>query len=141
MIDDYSGAPVIAGNNNSNRGETSMKMKVAGVVLFAVLIFMMVGCATLESAGHKYAMRGQILEMIDGAAYLCVGEKQGAQVGQQFIVYRFAKIPSHSPKSTIPSYKRDEVGRVQIVELVGEHYALAKVLTGEVKPNDVVELK
>ena len=38
-------------------------------------------------------------------------------------------------------FKREEVGKVKILEIVDEHMANAKILSGEAKVNDIVELK
>jgi hypothetical protein len=101
----------------------------------------MAGCATLETAGHKYVMRGQILEVTDGLAYLCVGSKDGAAVGQQLTVYRFVRTTPPFPKNVQPYFKREEAGKIRITEIIDEHMATAKILSGDVKVNDVVELE
>ncbi len=46
-----------------------------GTAVSAVLVILLaaMGCATMETAGHKYLMRGQVLEAKDGTAYLCLG--------------------------------------------------------------------
>jgi hypothetical protein len=85
-------------------------------------------------------MSGQILEVSDGVVYLCVGTKDGAQVGQEFTAYRFERIPSVNPKSTAPSFKRAETGKIKISAIVDEHMATAKILSGSVKVSDVAEL-
>jgi len=119
-----------------------MEKKSAVCILFAVaLIFTMVGCATLETAGHKYMMRGQVLDVSDGMAYLCIGSQDGAQAGQELEAYRFTRLPSAASKQGPPAFKRERVGAVKITEVVDVHYARAKILTGEVRENDVVELK
>jgi hypothetical protein len=110
-------------------------------VVLAVMFVSAVGCATMETAGHKYIMRGQILEVADGEAYLCVGSRDGAKPGQELAVYRFVRMPTVTSKAVMPLYKRESAGRIKIVEIVDEHYARAKVLAGEVKANYVTELE
>ena len=88
-----------------------------------------------ESAGHKYMMRGQVLDVTDGSVYLCIGYREGAKVGQEYAVYRFTKVQFARPR-----YNKELIGRVKITELVNEHYATANILNGELKENDVVEL-
>lgn len=109
--------------------------------LFVILALMVSGCAGLQTAGHKYVMRGQILEVSDSTAYLCVGSNDGAQIGQELTVYRFDKIPNPNTKSTAPMFKKQEIGKIKILEIVDEHMANAKILSGNVKVNDVVETK
>lgn len=115
---------------------------IASFTFVALMIvgLMLSGCASLQTAGHKYIMRGQVLEVSDSTAYLCVGTRDGAQVGQEFTVYRFERTPSVNPKSTAPSYKRTETGKIKIIEIVDEHMATAKILSGNVKINDVAEM-
>ena len=112
---------------------------ILGVVL-AISIIALAGCASLGSVGHKYIMRGQILEAAGTDVYLCIGSKDGAEVGQEYAVYRFVREIGTNPKVP-PRFRRDEKGAVKITEIVDEHYAKAKVVAGEAKVNDIVELK
>lgn len=118
-----------------------MKPRAPISALAVILFLVTAGCASLETAGHKYLMRGQVIDMTEGMAYLCIGSADGAQVGQELTAYKFVKAPNPNPKSVQPYYTREETGKVKIVEIVDEHYARAKVLSGEVKENYVVELK
>ena len=118
-----------------------MTLKTTVKVFWAVLLFGATGCAALGSAGHKYIMWGQVLELTDDTAYLCIGSADGAQVGQEYAAYKFTKIPSANLKSVQHSYKREETGTVKILEIVDEHMAKAKVLAGHVETNNMVELK
>jgi hypothetical protein len=114
----------------------------AGVSTVLVILFVFAaGCATMETAGHKYIMRGQILEVADNEAYLCVGSRDGAKVGQELAVYRFVRMPTVTSKSPLPIYKRESAGRIKIVEIMDEHYARARVLSGDVKANYVAEME
>ena len=106
----------------------------------AIAIIAMVRYASIGAVGHKYIMRGQILEAAGTNVYLCIGSKDGAKVGQEYAVYRFVREISPNPKLP-PRFRREEKGAVKITEIVDEHYAKAKVVAGEAKVNDVVELK
>lgn len=112
------------------------RMMKNGTVVSVLLVILLtaMGCATLETARHEYLMRGQVLEVEDGTAYLCIGSEQGAKVGQVFTVHRYVKIAGARG-----SYRIDLVGTVKITE-VETHMAWAKIVTGDVKANDVVEL-
>ncbi len=111
-----------------------MKAKFIFITLSIILFFIITSCATLETARHKYIMRAQILEATADGVYLCIGSADGAEVGQEYKVYRFVKRPP------IKSYKRQEIGTVKITEIVDEHFAKAKILTGEAREHDIVEL-
>ena len=117
-----------------------MKRNYIWDVALAIAIIAIVGCASIGAVGHNYIMRGQILEAAGTNVYLCIGSKDGAKVGQEYAVYRFAKEMSPNPKLP-PRFRKGEKGAVEITEIVDEHYAKAKVVAGEAKVNDVVELK
>jgi hypothetical protein len=121
--------------------ENKMKGRMAINVLVAVLLLLMGGCATVESAKHEYIMRGQVLEVTGDTAYLCIGSKDGARVGQDYTAYSYVKVPNpYSRPGAQYSYKREQTGEIKITEIVDEHMATAKVVRGKVKDHDVVEL-
>lgn len=109
-------------------------------VLLAILFIAVAGCATMESLGHKYVMKGHILNVSSGEVYLCLGRADGATVGQELPVYRYITVPSTGTKTASPGYKRILVGSVKITQIVDEHYARATILQGDLKENDVAEL-
>jgi len=111
------------------------------VISILAAAFLLAGCATLESAGHKYIMRGQILDVTGDRAYLCIGSSEGAKVGQEYAVVKFVKVPNPNPKSPAPYFNREETGVVKITEIVDEHMANAKIVSGVAKENYMVELK
>lgn len=104
--------------------------------LLAVLLTAM-GCATMETAGHQYLMRGQVLEVKEGTAYLCLGTAEGAQVGQVFAVKRYVKMGLQ--KGGQPQYRVESVGTVRVTA-VESHMANASIISGDVKAYDIVEL-
>jgi hypothetical protein len=119
-----------------------MGMKAVNSALLAILVVIMAGCATMESAGHKYLMKGQILDVADNAAYLCIGSKDGAEVGQEYGVYKFVRAVNPNPKyAAQPYFRREKAGKIKITEIVDEHMAKATVTAGVVKANDFAELE
>jgi hypothetical protein len=118
-----------------------MGRKAVISVLFLILTVTMAGCASMGSFGHEYMMRGQILDITDGAAYLCVGSHDGAEVGQEYTVYKFERAVNPNPKyAAQPYFVKKKAGKIKITEIVDEHMATAKILAGQVKVNDVAEL-
>lgn len=109
-------------------------------VLSLILLLALSGCAGLQSAEHRYLMKGQILEVNGDTAYLCVGSADGAKIGQELTVYRFVKIGHPGPKSG-NRYKREDTGKVRITEIIDEHMADAKITSGEAREGYMVELK
>jgi hypothetical protein len=119
-----------------------MKSKLVFNAFLVFLVLALAGCSRMESARHEHIMKGQILEVTDNSAYLCIGSKDGAEVGDQFVVYKFTRgVNPDSKYTSQPYYKRDQVGKIKITEIIDEHMARAKILEGEVKPHYFVELE
>jgi len=78
-------------------------------------------------------MRGTVLEATDGKIYLWLGTSDGAKAGQELTVVR-------SPAHGTPTFKREDLGKIKIMEIIDEHMANAKIISGEAKVNDIVEL-
>ena len=118
-------------------------MKIKSIIYALALVLFLVSTSFAGSVYHKYLMRGTVLESTDGKIYLCVGTSDGAKAGQELTVVRFVKTETESPglKGQHPMFKREEVGKVKILEIVDEHMANAKIVSGEAKVNDIVELK
>src|SRR5262245_18965367 len=112
--------------------------RIAELILIGILLFFS-GCATFGSARHQYLMRGQILNVENGVAYLCIGSSEGAKVGQTYDVYKFKRIPGIGKQDF--RYTREKTGLVKVIEIVDEHFARAEVVSGQVKENLFVELK
>jgi hypothetical protein len=134
-----SGSQSVVTIKTHKTGGGIMNRKV--IIGLLVLSFMFLA-AVAESASfkHKYIMRGQILEVNGDTAYLCIGSADGAKVGQKLTVYRFVRTGSLGPHTSV-RYNRQETGKVQITEIVDEHMANAKIISGEAREHDVVELK
>lgn len=116
-----------------------MKRTAIAKAFVAIVFIMLAGCATMETLGHKYVMKGQILDVSSNEVTLCIGSADGAKTGQEFPVYRYTK-QNIGGKSAPPSYKRETVGSVMITQVVDEHYARAVIIKGDMKVNDVAEL-
>jgi hypothetical protein len=126
---------------NEQKG-SAMKRKLFSNAFLVILIVTMAGCSKMDSARHEVLMKGQILEVTDNSAYLCIGSKDGAEVGDQFVVYKFTRVVNPDSKyAPHPQYHREQFGKIKITEIVHEHMAKANVLSGEVKSNYFVELE
>ena len=96
-------------------------------------------CSSLQSARHEYLMRGQVVEISGNEAVICIGSRDGAQVGQQLNAYKLVSTPASGPKN-VPRWQKVKVGTVRIAEVIDEHFAKAQVITGAVEANYVIEL-
>lgn len=117
-----------------------MKSKIILTAILSFSIFSMAGCAMMEASRHQYLMRGQVLEVSGSEAYTCIGSAEGGKEGQEYTVYRVARSLA-APQKQVPVFNRQIVGEVKITEVVDEHYAKARVLKGDVRVYDVVQLK
>ena len=110
---------------------TELKCPVS-LILTTFLIFLTSSCATVY---HGFFMKGSIVETLDSEVYLCIGSKDGASVGQELNVYKIIRVTAARP-----TFRRDLTGKVKITEIIDEHFAKARVISGEAKKEDVVEL-
>jgi hypothetical protein len=110
-------------------------------ILSMILLVAVAGCAGMETAHHKYMMRGAVLDVTGDMAYLCIGTADGAKAGQQLSVHRFEQMTIVGQGRPSGGFHKLDVGEVKITEVVDVHYARAKVLKGNVKVNDIVELR
>lgn len=89
---------------------------------------------------HGYMMRGQVLEAAPGSVVVCIGERDGAEVGQVLSVVRHVPTAARN-KGATHRYRQQDTGTVRITSLFDEHYATAEIVKGSPKVHDVVELK
>lgn len=89
---------------------------------------------------HEYMMRGQILEAETGSVVVCVGKKDGAEIGQVLDVVRHVPKSPHA-KDAGPRFRKQDIGTVKITSLFDDHYARAEIVKGSPKVHDMVELE
>lgn len=119
-----------------------MKLSRRCLALAAVSLLAILPATTLAGDPgfrHEYVMRGQVLEAGGERLVVCVGKRDGVEVGQTLEVVRHVRVPG-GPKQVGNRYRRERVGSVRVTGLVDEHYADAQVVEGKVQVNDTVEL-
>ncbi len=116
---------------------TGSKNRFVLLLLITLATLSISSCATMQRAYHEYIMRGSIVETSNSDVYLCIGSKDGAAVGQELSVY---KVISYHAKGPV-ALKREYTGKVRITEIVDEHFAKAKVISGRAEKNFIVELE
>jgi hypothetical protein len=101
------------------------------------------GSAAQESTSpgivHTVFMRGHVVHAEAGQVTVCIGKADGAASGQELTVYRVSE-HRHGPKGP-PTFRRAAVGKVAIDRVIDDHFAEARVVSGEVKVHDIVELQ
>lgn len=119
-----------------------MNIKRLGMLVLLAMVVAAFSAApvTAASAYHKYVMKGSIIEVSDEGIYLCIGTEDGAEPGQVLDVMRISRDTSGAPKGGA-KFKREKVGEVEILQVVDEHFARAKKVSGEATVSDMVELE
>jgi CRISPR/Cas system-associated protein endoribonuclease Cas2 len=121
------------------RAKMFRKMKLNnGFIIVSIVIFLItiIACATIDKQiYHGYLMKGSVIDTYDSEIFICIGKKDGATVGQELDAYHIVKVTRARA-----GYKRVFAGKIQITEIIDEHFAKAKVLSGKVDKDDIVEL-
>lgn len=115
-------------------------MKTSHFILAVVLAagIFLAGCSN-TAFYHKNMMRGQIVEQSAQRTLICIGAKHGAEVGQKFNVIRFHE--EIAPGEGDDPYTMEKVGTVEITKIVNDHFAQVKLISGDIKAKDMVELE
>ena len=118
---------------------SAQRMRARLGTVAALLCLALSGCASTSPAYHDYIMQGQVLSIDGKQLVVCVGERDGAKTGQVLNVVRH--VPNAgSPKSSLPNFRREDVGKVRIVSVFDEHYATAEITQGNPQVGDTAEL-
>tara|TARA_R110001583_G_scaffold116670_1_gene267458 strand:+ start:440 stop:793 length:354 start_codon:yes stop_codon:yes gene_type:complete len=115
-----------------------MLNKTSKLVVMALFAIGLAGCANSDFS-HEYLMSGQVVSTDnDSGLTVCVGEANGAEVGQVLTAYRIVSTGATSEGGS--AYKKVDIGKVKISKLVDDHFAKVIVLNGDIKKNDMVQL-
>lgn len=117
-----------------------MNIRLPLIAVLMTVVLSTAACSTLGGAGHQYLMRGQVVEVAGSEVVLCVGSGDGATSGQELTAYKMVSSNIGGPKNPT-RWEKVRVGTVRIEQVVDEHFARAKVTSGEIQVNNVVELK
>ena len=120
--------------------ETLMRIRSGLMAVLTSVLLATSACSSMQSARHEYLMRGQVVEVSGGSAVVCIGSKDGAQVGQELVVYKLIAKTSGGSAKSAQRWERVKVGSVRIAEVLDEHFATVQVISGPVEVNHVVEL-
>ena len=114
-----------------------------GMVVLVSLALMTIGC----SANHE-TMRGSVVMAFERQAHICIGSKDGLQVGDLVAIYRVNQVLSLK-EAVVPDrsrgyrptmrYEKVMVGTARVSEILSEHYAAIQLIEGELLANDIVE--
>lgn len=115
-----------------------MLNKTSKLVVIALFAIGLAGCANSDFS-HEYLMSGQVVSTdSDSSLTVCVGEANGAEVGQVLTAYRIVRDLALEEGES--SFKKVNIGEVKIDRIVDEHFAKVTVLSGDIKKHDMVQL-
>lgn len=117
-----------------------MRIRFNLIAVLASVLLATSACSSMQGARHEYLMRGQVVEISGSKAVVCIGSKDGAQVGQELVAYKVVARSSGGSAKSPPRWERVKVGSVRIEQVIDEHFATAQVISGPVEVNHVVEL-
>ncbi len=103
--------------------------------LFFVLSFLS-ACAG-NPFYHDNLKKCTIIDIDRNELVVCIGNKDGAENGQVFSVYRY----SIQKDDEAYDYAREYIGKLAIVSVVNDHFARAKVISGAIQKHDIAELE
>lgn len=117
---------------------TRLQNLLIGALVLGATPMMASSSAVAASMKHGFIMRGMVVDKTNGVATVCIGKADGAAPGQTLNVVRVIVAPGTKGN---PSMRRVNVGKVRIDSIVDDHFARAKVVSGEVALHDLVELE
>lgn len=88
---------------------------------------------------HKLFMRGQVVTVTGDEVVICIGSQDGAKAGQNLEVYEL--IYEGALTEGDANFRREHRGQIAIQSIINEHFATAKITSGEAEENDMVELE
>lgn len=103
-------------------------------ILLLGIIFAAVNC---QSVYHKAIMKGRVVSATGNEGVICIGSKDGAEVGQ---VWKTARIEIRGTGKT-SKHIWVPAGSVKIVEIVDEHFAKVSAIDGKLEVDYVAELQ
>ncbi len=113
-----------------------MKKRLFKIGVLWALVLTLGACSS--SMYHKTLMKGQVVKVNEEEVVVCIGSREGAKVNDEFRVMR-SIFRTDVVEDGESDYELVEVGRVEIVDVVDEHYAVAKVVDGDIQLHDVAE--
>jgi hypothetical protein len=102
-----------------------------------LLLGIIFGATNCQSIYHRYITKGRVVSVNGNEGVICIGSKDGAQVGQ---IWRTSELKIQGTGKT-SKFIWVPVGSVKILEIVDEHYARVSVIAGKLEIDYVAELQ
>lgn len=101
------------------------------------IIFAAANCQSVGKPYHRYLMKGKVVSAAGNEGVICIGKKDGAEVGQ---IWNTIKIQTQGT-GKLSKFIWVPVGSVKIVEVIDEHFAKVSVIDGKLETDYVAELQ
>ena len=108
--------------------------------MILALVIALFASAAQAQFYHRQFMRGQVVAAADDQVVLCIGSNDGAEIGQVLDAYELI-YDGEIQEGMGDNWRREHAGQVTIEAIIDEHFARAKVTSGEVEKHDMVELQ
>ena len=113
------------------------KLSKLSVVFLVAMLF--TACAN-SPIYHDNFMRGQVVDVNNDGAVLCIGSSDESLKGKTLDVYRVIYLTGSADEGE-DNYSREYIGELQVGEVINKHFARARINSGKVMKHDIVEFK
>lgn len=100
-------------------------------ILFLVTV-LLTGCAGTKYAAHPHK-RGSVMSVENNTAIVCVANNESLDNGNTYDVYKVIKHPRED-RGYPSTYEFKTTGSIRITHVIGNHYASATIMSGDVRP-------
>lgn len=94
-------------------------------------------CSTNQVAPVD-SMRGSVVRLGEKTIVVCFGTDERVEPGAIFAVHRVRY--TGSIDADTDSYSRENVGEIRILRPLDDHFARARIVEGEARPGDMIEM-
>lgn len=115
-----------------------MLIKLSKFAFTLLLVSTIAACAN-SPFYHKNVMQGQIVNIDEQGPIICTGSQGNSIEGKTLNVFR--TYSGHGTEEGDDGYAVRKIGQLIGGESINDHFARARVVNGEIKKNDFVELK
>ena len=115
-----------------------MLNKIVKVSFLVIFVGLLTACAGSQFY-HENFMNGQVVDVKSNQVIVCVGNSDGAEIGQLLDVYRVEY--EVGTQEGDDGFRRVYMGELKVDAIVDKHFAKATISKGNVKKHDMVEFK
>ena len=106
-------------------------------IAIASVLVALAACSTNQFASSDL-VRGSVVRSGENTIVVCLGSSEHIEPGAIFSVQR-ARYTGSIDADT-DSYSQENVGKIRILRPLDNHFARARIIDGEAKPGDMIEI-